>query len=64
MLQVSGNTQQQVEKLKCFGVAFTSDGKWNEEMNTRIGETNAVLREFIALWSRNGNFQIQQNCRF
>jgi len=33
MLQVSSNRLQQV-KFKYFGVVFTSDGKWNEEIDT------------------------------
>jgi len=41
---VSGNTLQQ-EKFKYLGVVFTSDGRWKEEIDTRIGKTNAVLRE-------------------
>jgi len=44
-LQVSGNTLQQVEKFKYLGVAFTSDGRQNKELDTRIGKANAVLRE-------------------
>jgi len=47
--QVSGNTLQQVEKFKYLGVVFTSDGRRSEEIDTRIGKANAVLREFIAL---------------
>jgi len=41
-LQVSGNTLQQVEKFKYLGVIFTSDGR---QIDTGIGEANAVLRE-------------------
>ena len=44
-LQVCGNTLQQVEKFKYVGVAFTSDGWRSEEIDTRIGKANAVLRE-------------------
>jgi len=29
----------------CLGVVFTSDGMWSEEIETRIGKSNAVLRE-------------------
>ena len=42
---VCGNTLQQVEKFKDLGVAFTSDGRRSEEVETRIGEANVVLRE-------------------
>jgi len=36
MLQVSGNTLQQVETFKYLGlgVVFTSGGRWNEEIDT------------------------------
>jgi len=56
MWHLSGNTLQQMEKFKYLGVVFTSDGRWSEEIDTRIGKANAVLREFIALWSQNGSF--------
>jgi len=42
ILQVSGNTQQQVEKFKYLGVVFTIDGRWSEEVDTRIAAANAV----------------------
>jgi len=45
MLQVSGNALQQVEKVKYIGVVFTSDRRWSEEIDARIGQTEAVLRE-------------------
>ena len=45
MLQVRGNTLQQVEKFKYIGVVFTSDGRWSEEVDTRLGKGNAFLRE-------------------
>jgi len=45
MLQVSGNTLQQVETFKHLGVVFASGGRWSEEIDTRIGKANAVLRE-------------------
>ena len=45
MLQVSGNTLQQVETFKYLWVELTSEGKRNMEIDTRIGEANAVLRE-------------------
>ena len=44
MLQVNGATQKQAEKFKYFGVAFTSDGRQDEELNTRIGKASAVMR--------------------
>jgi len=45
ILQVSGNTLQQVKKFKRLGVVFKSDGRWSEEVDTRIGKANAVQRE-------------------
>ena len=45
MLRVSGNTVQQMEKFKYLGRVVTSDGRWSEESDTRIGEANVVLRE-------------------
>ena len=40
VLQVNGATLKQVEKFKYLGVAFTSDGRQDEEeLDTRIGST-------------------------
>ena len=36
VLQVNGATLKQVEKFKYLGVAFTSDGRQDEELDTRI----------------------------
>ena len=44
MLQVNGATPNQVEKSKYLGVAFTSDGRQDEELDTRIGKASAVMR--------------------
>ena len=44
VLQVSGATLTQVEKFKYLGVAFTSDGRQDEELDTRIGKASAVMR--------------------
>jgi len=44
-LQVSGKSLQQVEKFKYLGVVCTSDERQYEEINTRIGKANAVMRE-------------------
>jgi len=43
-LQVSGNTQQQVEAFKYLGVVFSSDESQNKGIDTLIGKANAVLR--------------------
>ena len=44
VLQVTGATLKQVEKFKYYGVAFTSDGRQDEELDTRIGKASAVMR--------------------
>ena len=44
VLQVNGATLKQEEKFKYLGVAFTSDGRQDEELDTRIGKTSAVMR--------------------
>ena len=43
-LQVGGVSLQQVEKFKYLGVAFTSDGKQDEELDSRSGKASAVMR--------------------
>ena len=45
VLQVNGATLKQVEKYKYLGVAFTSDGRQDEELDIRIGKaSSAVMR--------------------
>ena len=44
VLQVNGATLKQVEKFKYLGVAFTSDGRQDEELDTQIGKASAVMR--------------------
>ena len=44
VLQVNGATLKQVEKFKYLGVAFTSDGRQDKELNTQIGKASAVMR--------------------
>ena len=44
VLQVNRATLKQVEKFKYLGAAFTSDGRQDEELDTRIGKGNAVIR--------------------
>jgi len=46
ILQISGDTLQQVETFEDLGVVFTSDESRNKEIETRIGKANAVLIEF------------------
>ena len=39
---MNGATLKQVEKLEYLGVAFTSDRKQDEELNTRIGKATKI----------------------
>ena len=41
---MNGATLKQVEKLKYLGVAFTSNGRQDEELDTQIGKAGAVMR--------------------
>ena len=44
VLLVNGATLKQVEKFRYLGVAFTSDGRQDEKLDTRIGKASAVIR--------------------
>ena len=44
VLQVNRATLKQVEKFKYLGIAFTSDGRQDEELDTRIGKASAIMR--------------------
>ena len=44
VLQVNGARLKQVEKFRYLGVAFTSDGRQDEELDTRIGKPSTVMR--------------------
>ena len=44
VLQVNGATLKHVEKFKYLGVTFTCDGRQDEEQDTRICKTSAVMR--------------------
>ena len=43
-LQVSGVSLRQVENFRYFGVAFTSDGRQDEELDVRSSKASAVTR--------------------
>ena len=43
-MQLNGATQKQAYKFKYFGVAFTSDGRQNEELDIRFGKAIAIMR--------------------
>ena len=44
VLQVNRTTLKQVEKFKYLGVAFMSDGRQDEELDTRIDKASAAMR--------------------
>ena len=44
VLQVNEVTLKQVEKFRYLGVAFTSEGRQDKELDTRIGKASAILR--------------------
>ena len=44
VLQVNGATLKQVEKLKYLGVAITSDGRQDEDLDTRTDKASAIMR--------------------
>ena len=44
MLQAIGATLKLVEKYKYLGFAFTSYGRQDEELDTRIGNASALMR--------------------
>ena len=44
MLQVNEATEKQVKKFKYLGIAFASDWKQDEELDTRMGKPSAVMR--------------------
>ena len=44
VLQVNGATLKHVEKFKYLGVTFTSDGRQDKKLDTRIGKAIAVMR--------------------
>ena len=46
VLQANGATLKQVEKFKYLKVAFTIDGKQDEELDTRIRKSSAVMRSW------------------
>ena len=44
-LRIGDTTLKQVDKFKYLGINFTSDGKQDVELDTRIGKASAILRE-------------------
>ena len=44
VVQVNGATLKQVEKFKCLGLAFTSDGRQDKGLDTRIDKARTVMR--------------------
>ena len=66
VLQVHEATLKQVEKFKYLGVAFTSDGWQDEDLDTRIGYASAVMRALhysVVMkreWSKNQSSQFSK----
>ena len=48
-LQVNGGTLKQAEKFKFLGVAFTSNGRQDDELDTQISKASAVVRALHCL---------------
>jgi len=46
------------------GMIFKSDGRQDEELDTRIVKTNAVLREFHRYVVTKKSFKAPQSCQF
>lgn len=46
-LQVGGDSLPQVEKLKHYGVLFTSDGRAEEEGDCQIRASSSVMRALL-----------------
>ena len=44
VLHVSGATVKQVKNFNYLGVAFASDGRQDEELDTRIGKARAIIQ--------------------
>jgi len=64
ILQVRGNTLQQVEKLKYLGLALTSDGRYKvSRLIHGLVKLTQFCVKFIALWSQNGSLQTPQSCQ-
>ena len=49
LLQVNGATLKQLEKFKFLGVTFMSDGRQDEELDTRIDKASSVMRALLYL---------------
>ena len=43
--QTNGVTFKQTDKFKYLGVTFTSDGRQDNKLDTRIGKASAVIRQ-------------------
>ena len=64
MLQVSDNTLHHVEKYQYLRVVFTSDGRRNKEIDTRICKASAVLRELCRCGDKTGAFKHREAVSF
>ena len=64
VLQVNGATLKQVEKFKYLGIAFTSGGRQDEEVDTRIDKASAVMRVCTTRLLLNENCRKRQSSQF
>ena len=61
---MNGATLKHVEKFKYLGVAFTNDGRQDEELDTRIGKASAVMRALHYSVVMNENCRKRQSSQF
>ena len=45
--QTNGVTLQQTEKFKYLGITFSSEGRQDNKLDTRIGKASAVIRSVV-----------------
>jgi len=57
MLQVSGNTIQQIENFRYHGMVFTRDGRRAKRSMHELEKQIQYCVSFIIPWSRNWSFQ-------
>jgi len=64
MLQVSGNTLQHVENFKYLGWFYEWQKAERQEIDTRIGKANPVLRELYHSVDKTGAFKHRKAVSF
>ena len=63
-LHVSGVPLNQVERFKYLGFTFTSDGKTDTEIYSRIGKSSTILHELYRTIIAKKAQQCCETCRF